>query len=287
MNRIDPPAQAALPHLADRLHRLHRSFFVMPTVWDPLSALAAVAAGHEAVATSSAALGQGLGIPASERVPFDTLETQIARIARAVPVPLVIDLEDGYPELPGGVAEAIGRLVDAGAAGANIEDGWHGHGRPLASAEDHARRIAEARRAADAALPGFFLNGRTDLFMQHPGVEPEVSAAEAIRRGRLYAQAGADGVYVSGRGLSDADIAAIAAGVGVPLTLVAVDGQDLSNWPALGVRRASLGTLLIRHAFAAIRRQLDDIREAQRIAAPVAVDIDGAIAAGRRHALPA
>ncbi len=270
---------------ADQLHRLHQSFFVMPTIWDALSALAAVAAGHQAVATSSAALGQGLGIKAIERVPFDLVETQTARIAAAINVPLVIDMEDGYPEVAGGVETTVRRIIGAGVVGANSEDSWHGHARPLASADDHARRIAAARRAADAELPGFFLNGRTDLFLQDAGVEREVSVREAVRRGRLYAEAGADGIYVTARSLTDDAITELVSSIPVPLTLVAGDGQDLRHWAELGVRRASLGTLLIRNAFDAIRRQLTLIRDDQRIAPPAPVSIDTAITVGRRAVL--
>lgn len=275
MTRID------LSPKADVLHRLHRSFFVMPTIWDSLSALAAVEAGSLAVATSSAALGQGLGIKATERVPFDLVETALARITAAVQVPVVIDMEDGYPEVQGGVDASVRRIIAAGVAGANIEDSWQGHARPLADADDHARRIETARRAADAELPGFFLNGRTDLFLQDPGVEAEVTLAEAIRRGRRYAEAGADGVYVTARNLTPEAVAELVAGIPVPLTLAAGDGQDLALWSRLGVRRASLGTVLIRNAYHAIRQQVQDIRADHRIAPPAPVQIDAAIAAGR------
>ncbi|OZI71665.1 isocitrate lyase/phosphoenolpyruvate mutase family protein [Bordetella genomosp. 12] len=269
---------------AAQLHQLHRSLFVMPTVWDAMSALAALAAGHRAVATSSAALGQALGIKASERVTFEMLEAQIRIIAGAVPVPLVIDLEDGYPEVAGGVGQAIARIIAAGAAGANIEDSRAGHHRPLADAEDHARRIEAARRAADAHLPGFFLNGRTDLFLQHPGVEPEVSVREAIRRARLYVEAGADGIYVAAGNLSEEQIAELVAGIPRPLTLVAREGLDLRRWRELGVSRASLGTLLIREAYAAIRDKLLRIEADQGIAQAQAVDLDAAIESGRAPA---
>lgn len=268
-------------HKTDILHLLHRNFFVMPTVWDSLSALAAVEAGSQAVATSSAALGQGLGIKATERVPFDLVETALARIAASVQVPVVIDMEDGYPEVEGGVDASVRRIIAAGVSGANIEDSWHGHARPLASSEDHARRIETARKAADAELPGFFLNGRTDLFLQDPGVEVEVTVAEAIRRGRRYAEAGADGVYVTARGLTPEQVAELVAGIPVPLTLAAGDGQDLAQWAELGVRRASLGTVLIRNAYHAIRQHLQEISRHHRIAPLAPVQIDAAISAGR------
>jgi 2-methylisocitrate lyase-like PEP mutase family enzyme len=275
------PFLAAQSGKAVRFHRLHQSYFVIPTIWDPLSALAAQEAGFGAVATSSAAFGQSLGIRASERVPFDVVESHIARIATAVNIPVSIDMEDGYPEVPGGVAVSIARIIGAGVVAANIEDSWHGHARPLASADDHARRIETARRAADAALPDFFINARTDLFLQNPGVEPEVSVAEAVRRARLYVEAGANGVYITARELSDEAIAELTASIPVPVTLVVPERRSSHNWAALGVRRGSLGTIVIRNAWAAIQTQLAAIRDAGRVPDLPSIDIDAAILAGR------
>jgi len=272
---------------ADRaaiFHALHQDFFVIPTIWDPLSGLAAQEAGFAAIATSSASLGQGLGIKASERVPFDLVEIEVARITNSVSIPVSIDMEDGYPEVPGGVAEAITRIIRAGVVAANIEDSWEGHARPLASADDHARRIELARRAADVALPGFFVNARTDLFLQNPGVEAEVSVAEAIRRARLYADAGADGIYVTARHLEDDAIAELVAGIGLPLTLVVPEGRDFGQWRGLGVRRGSLGTIVIRNAWDAIQRQLTRIRDEGRVPDLPRIDIDAAISTGRAAA---
>lgn len=270
-----------LAEKAARFRALHHDYFVIPTIWDPLSALAAQEAGFGAVATSSAAFGQGLGIRASERVPFDLVESHIARIAAAVRIPVSIDMEDGYPEIPGGVAVAIARIIGAGVIAANIEDSWHGHARPLASAEDHARRIETARRAADTVLPGFFVNARTDLFLQQPGVEAEVSVAEAIRRARLYVEAGADGIYVTAKGLPDESIAELTAGIPAPVTLVVPERQDIAHWGRLGVKRGSLGTIVIRNAWDAIQTQLRSIRDIGRVPDLPAIDIDAAISASR------
>lgn len=263
-------------------HHLHQGFFVIPTVWDALSALAAQDAGFRAVATSSAALGFAKGVLSTERAPFDLVEAQLREIVQAVNIPVSIDMEDGYPEVEGGVAASITRIIAAGVIAANIEDSWNGHSRPLASAEDHARRIGVARKAADAALPGFFINARTDLFMQEPGVEPEVSVDEAIRRANLYVEAGADGIYVTGKALDDAAIARLGNEIRAPLTLVVPEAQDFRHWPGLGVNRASLGTHVIRNAFAAIQDQLRHIRDRTEVPALTGADINAAILTGRR-----
>lgn len=260
---------------------LHEDFFVMPTVWDPLSALAAQEAGFKAVASSSAALGQALGIRTNERIPFDQAQAQLARIAASISIPVSIDMEDGYPEVEGGVPEAIRQIIQAGVVAANIEDSWDGHARPLAAISDHARRIEKARKAADASLSGFFINARTDLFLQEPGVEPEVSVLAAITRARAYVEAGADGIYVTAKDLDDQSIAALVAAIPAPLTLVLPETRSFENWPALGVKRGSLGTVVIRTAWSAIQKELLSIQTHGRISALPPSDIDGAILRNR------
>ena len=267
---------------AAAFHALHRDYHVMPTIWDSLSALAAQAAGFKAVATSSAAFGQALGIRASERVPFDVVEARLTAITATTPLPVSIDMEDGYPEVDGGIDASIRRIIAAGVIAANIEDSWHGHARPLASADDHARRIAQARKAADAELPRFFINGRTDLFLQNDGVEPEVSVAEAVRRAKLYIDAGADGIYVTAKDLTDDVVAELASSIPAPLTVVLPDGRDFSRWGALGVKRGSLGTAVIRNAFHAITTQLSAIRDTGAIPALPRLDLDAEILRGRQ-----
>lgn len=269
------------PLVADKVEafrRLHDSYFVLPTIWDGLSALAAEDAGFGAVATSSAALGQANGILSSERIPLDQLARVTAAIVQAVRIPVSVDFEDGYPDATGHIGDSIRRILDTGAVAVNIEDAWAGHAAPLARAEDHARRIAEARLAAG---DNAFVNARTDLFLQHEGVEPDVSVTEAIRRAKLYVEAGADGIYITSRGLDDADIARLVREIPVPLTLVAPADGHVESWPGLGVRRLSLGTVPIRNAFAAIQAQLGAIRETHRIPAVAPVQIDAAILAAR------
>ncbi|MEU0632952.1 isocitrate lyase/phosphoenolpyruvate mutase family protein, partial [Streptomyces sp. NPDC005989] len=99
--------------------------------------------------------------------------------------------------------------------------------------------------AVKSAVPGLFVNARTDTYWL--GCQEE----ETVPRLAVYEQAGADGVFVPG--LSDPDrIAALTATLTVPLNILYTPaGPSFAELAALGVRRISLGSLLYRNALAA------------------------------------
>ena len=99
----------------ERFRDLHDGYFVIPTIWDRFSALAAEDAAFEAIATSSAALGYANGILSSERAPFDQVVDWLKTIVDAVHIPVSIDMEDGYPEVTGNVADSIRRSSNTSA----------------------------------------------------------------------------------------------------------------------------------------------------------------------------
>ena len=72
------------------------------------------------------------------------------RVARAVSVPVTVDAEAGYGMEP---RELVGRLLEIGAVGCNLEDTDHRAGG-LVDADAHAERLAAIRAAAgDAGVP--------------------------------------------------------------------------------------------------------------------------------------
>ncbi|MEK8105213.1 isocitrate lyase/phosphoenolpyruvate mutase family protein [Micromonospora sp. M12] len=106
----------------------------------------------------------------------------VARIVRAVSVPVSADVEGGYGLAP---AELVGRLLEAGVVGCNLEDS-EGHAT-LKDPQRHADWLAEVRAEAGDAL---VINARVDTFLIGSG-----DAADAVERARLYVAAGADCVY--------------------------------------------------------------------------------------------
>jgi 2-methylisocitrate lyase-like PEP mutase family enzyme len=83
---------------AEVLRALHRrpGGFVLPNAWDVASARVIASAGFPAVGTSSGAVAQSLGYDDDDSMPVDDAFAVIARVARAVSVPVTADIEAGY-----------------------------------------------------------------------------------------------------------------------------------------------------------------------------------------------
>ena len=169
-----------------------------------------------------------------------------AAITRVVSVPVTVDFEQGYSDDPATVAANVARVIDAGAVGVNLEDGG---GPP----ELLAQKIRAVRAATKARGVDVFLNARTDVYLR--GLVPPADAvAEALRRARLYAEAGSDGLFVLVV-KSSADIEAIAAATPLPLNVVTMPGiAPVAELRRLGVRRLSVGPALMEVALAAAKR---------------------------------
>jgi 2-methylisocitrate lyase-like PEP mutase family enzyme len=87
----------------------------------------------------------------------------IARIARAVAIPVYADLECGYGHAPAEVAETGRLAVEAGVVGVNLEDARQG-ATSLNDLNVQCAIIRAARHAADASGIPLLINARTDAF---------------------------------------------------------------------------------------------------------------------------
>ncbi|WP_345586661.1 isocitrate lyase/phosphoenolpyruvate mutase family protein [Streptomyces prasinosporus] len=236
---------------------------LLPNAWDHASALALADRGFPAVGTTSLAVAAAAGLPDGE----GATREQTLRLALTLgrePFLLSVDAEDGFSDDPDEVAELARELAALGAAGINLEDG-------LGSADRHAAKIAAVR----AAVPGLFVNARTDTYWLGDG-EGTAARAEA------YRDAGAHGVFVPG--LTDPrEIAALVRRLGdTPLNvLYSPAGPSVPRLAALGVRRVSLGSLLYRCALGAALEAADGIR-AGRAPGGAAPSYEEVRALGRR-----
>jgi len=168
---------------------------VLFNVWDAGSAKAVAAAGAKAIATGSWSVANANGFEDGERIPLAMAIDNLRRIVGVASLPVTVDLESGYGDGPEAVGETIGRAIDAGAIGCNLEDSFPASGR-LRDIVDQAERIRRARRVADAVGIRFFINARTDVFFQRSAEHhDEAMVSEAVKRARAYAEAGADGLF--------------------------------------------------------------------------------------------
>lgn len=207
----------------------------LPNAWDAGSAALFESLGAAAIATTSAGVAWVLGYPDGRQLPIDEAVAAAARMVRVVKkVPLSIDVENGYSDDPKTVAHNVMRLVELGISGINIEDGPD---KPaLLGSKIEAIRNAVSKEGAD-----LFVNARCDVFLANL-VKKEHLVEESISRGNLYAQAGADGLFLPGIRQAD-HIEAVVAGVTLPLNAMAwPDLPDAAALGKLGVRRLSAGS---------------------------------------------
>ncbi|MEU7957170.1 isocitrate lyase/PEP mutase family protein [Micromonospora humida] len=208
---------------------LHRTAapLVLPNVWDVASARCLVDAGFPALGTTSLGIAAANGL----RDGVNATDDQTLRLTHSLatlPAHITVDIETGS------VATAVA-VAAAGAVGVNMEDA-------MGPATAHAALIRSVKRE----VPGLFVNARTDTYWQRSG-----DLAETLRRIRLYADAGADAVFVPGVAES-ADIAAVVAAVDIPVNVLFLPGRHtVATLTELGVRRISTGSLLFRAALAA------------------------------------
>ena len=257
----DTQTIALLAARAATLRALHHAAgpLVLPNVWDAASAHIVAEAGFPAVATTSSGVAVCLGWADGEQTPPAEMFAAIARITRVVTVPVTADIEGGY-SLP--AEDLVARLLATGAVGCNIEDTDRSGRGILRDADAQAEYLAAVKQAGRTAGVDIVVNARTDVFLRQFG-EPEGRVTEAIRRARIYLEAGADCIYpIFVR--EEAAIAELVAGIPGPINMFAMpDGPSLSRLGELGVARISYAGRLHRASLAEQERWVQAIRSGE------------------------
>lgn len=166
---------------------------VLPGATDAMGARLVEQAGFSAGYLTGAGLANATyGLPDIGLVSLTEVAAHVDRVANAVRLPLVVDADTGY-----GAAVSVMRTVQvlerAGAAGIQLEDQempkrcGHFDSHALIPAEHMAAKIVAARQARQDEAT--VIVARTDARSVH-GID------EAISRARLYAEAGADVLFV-------------------------------------------------------------------------------------------
>jgi len=242
---------------ADLLRGLHAGprILVLPNAWDVASARIFEAVGAHAVATTSAGVANSLGYPDGEAIPAEEMLAAVARIARAVSVPVTADLEAGY----GDPAATAAGAIAAGAVGLNLEDGIGDDSMAaLRPVEEQAAAVAAVREAADRAGVPLVINARTDVFLR--GIGPEDERVElAAARANAYLEAGADCAFLIG--VTNADtIGELVGAVRGPVSVLARPGSPpVAELERLGVRRVSVGPYPMRATAALTQRIAEEL----------------------------
>jgi 2-methylisocitrate lyase-like PEP mutase family enzyme len=239
---------------ADAFRSMHQAppILVLPNAWDVVSARLFVKAGAKAIATTSAGIAVSLGYPDGEKIPRALMLEAIARIARAVDVPVTADIEAGYATTAAALAETIRGVIEAGAVGCNLEDATGRGPKMLFEIDDQIARIRAARDAGDRAGVPVVINARTDVYLASVG-EPENRFAEAVRRANAYREAGADCLFVPGV-VDSPTLTKLVREIKGPMNVLAGPGlPNVAELQGLGVARLSVGSGIMRATLALAR----------------------------------
>ena len=246
---------------AMRFRQRHRGpgALVLPNAWDVASARIIEEAGFPAIATTSAGIAFSLGYPDSQRIPREEMIARIARIARAVKVPVSADVEAGYGSTSEDAARTTRELIQAGAVGMNLEDGSGNADQPLLDLALAVEKIKAAREAAAQLRVPVVVNARTDVYLLS-GSQPASGYSETHRRLTAYRDAGADCVFAPG--LKDAGtIGQLVRDLQCPVNILAVSGTpSIPELEKLGVARVSLGSGPMRATLGLLRSMAEELK---------------------------
>lgn len=207
---------------------LDRQFILAPGVFDLISALIADRAGFKALyVTGYGTIASYLGLPDAGLATYRDMLERVAQIVSMTRTPVIADADTGFGGLLN-VRHTVRGYEDAGASAIQIEDQefpkkcGHTPGRRVIALEDMARKIGvavDSRRSDD-----FLVVARTDA-------RTALGVEEAIRRGKAYAAAGADLIFVEALE-SEAEMRQVAAEIDAPLFANMVNGGATPLLPA-------------------------------------------------------
>jgi len=170
-----------------------KKFVVAPGIFDMISARVADGMGFDCLyATGFGTVASGLGVADAGIATYTDMVERVGRFARMSKTPVIADADTGYGGLLN-VRHTVLGYEAAGITGIQLEDQevpkkcGHTPGRKVIPAEEMVLKIrvaVEARRD-----PNFLIVARTDA-------RTGLGLEEAIRRGRMFADAGADVIFV-------------------------------------------------------------------------------------------
>jgi methylisocitrate lyase len=236
-----------------------REVLAVPGVFNALVARLAQQAGFEALYFSGAAYSASLALPDLGLVTLPEVVEAVRWVVRATRLPVIVDADVGFGEVLN-VMRTVRELEAAGAAAVQIEDQGmpkrcgHLGGKVVIPAEAMAEKVAAAVQARRHVL----VVARTDARATH-------GLAEVIRRGRMYAEAGAD-VFFPEALESPEEFRAVAEAVRVPLLANMTEfGRtpllSVEAFRRLGYRLVIFPVTALRVAMRAVEALFEDLRE--------------------------
>jgi len=193
-----------------------------PGAYDALSAMVIEKVGFSAAQVTGFGLaGSLLGLPDVGIFSLTQMVDATRNICRSVSIPVMTDGDTGFGNAVN-TYYAVKLFEEAGAAGINLEDQvfpkrcGHMEGKMVIPMEEMTGKIEAAVAARNDS--DFIINARTDAGTLY-GID------EAIRRGKAYAKAGADMIFLEAPKIDNLDdIKRAGEEIGIPISIGIVLG---------------------------------------------------------------
>ena len=205
-----------------------KKFIVAPGIFDMISTRVADGMGFDCLyATGFGTVASHLGVADAGIATYTDMVGRMGRFAQMAKTPIIADADTGYGGLLN-VRHTVMGYEAAGISGIQLEDQempkkcGHTPGRSVIAAEDMVLKLkvaVEARRD-----PNFLIVARTDA-------RTSLGLEEAIRRGRMYGDAGADIVFIESPE-TEAEMVEIGRSINKPLLANNVEGGRTPILPA-------------------------------------------------------
>jgi 2-methylisocitrate lyase-like PEP mutase family enzyme len=247
------------PRLKQKI--LRNEFIVAPGVFDMISTMFAERVGFDAVYASGYWLTASyLGIPDAGIATYTDMLARVAKVVEKSKAPVIADADTGFGGLLN-VHHTVRGYERAGVSAIQIEDQEFpkkcGH-TPYRRVIPLADMVAKVRVAVEARSdPNFLVIARTDARTGY-GFD------EAVARGKAYAEAGADVVFVESLKSED-EMRAACAAIKAPMMANMADGghtpiRPASELKSLGFSLAIFPAMAALAASAAIEKSLRHLK---------------------------
>ncbi len=226
---------------------------LLPNPWDLGSAGLFASMGFQALATTSSGFAASQGRRDGSVSRDDALGHCAAMVA-TTSLPVSADLEHCFADDAAGVAETIRGAIDAGLAGASIEDYSGDPETGILAVEEATERVAAAVEVAHGGDVHLVLTARADNGFHGIG-----DLADTITRLQRFQEAGADVLYAPALSSVD-DVRTVVESVDVPVNVLAWPGlHSVAALAEAGVARISIGGAFAFAAYGAAARAAADL----------------------------
>lgn len=246
---------AILRELIDR-----KEILVAPGAFDALSAKLVEVVGFEAAyMTGFGTAASAFGLPDIGLITMTEMVENAKRMSDSVKIPVIADADTGYGNHLN-VMRAIQEYEKAGVAGLHIEDQQspkkcgHLEGHSLISVEDMITKIHAA--VASRSDQNMVLIARTDAISAE-GFD------EAVRRGNLYKEAGADVIFVEAP-TTISELERIPQVIEGPTMINVAPKTPVLHWKnyeEMGYCMAIYPPLCLTAAYSAIKEKLTELKK--------------------------